>query len=70
MSILEIPAREIARWSRCTGGGGNCLGLYGLSLPNGITSTGLPTGLQLMSWSGAEAPLLYFAEEVSQGKDS
>ena len=45
---------------------GNCLDLCGLSIPNGFTSTGLPTGLQLMSWSGADAQLLDFAEQVSQ----
>ncbi len=46
---------------------GNYLDLCGLSIPNGVTSTGLPTGLQLMSWSGADAKLLDFAEQVFQG---
>ncbi len=32
---------------------GNYLDLCGISLPNGSTSTGLPTGLQLLSWSGS-----------------
>lgn len=48
---------------------GNCLDLCGISLPNGVTSTGLPTGLQLMSWSGEDAKLLDCAEQVSRGID-
>jgi aspartyl-tRNA(Asn)/glutamyl-tRNA(Gln) amidotransferase subunit A len=46
---------------------GNCLDLCGLSLPNGVTPTGLPTGLQLMSWNGADAGLLDVAEQISEG---
>ena len=46
---------------------GNCLDLRGISIPNGIAATVLPTGLQLMSWSGADAQLLDFAEQFSQG---
>lgn len=48
----------------------NCLDLCGISIPNGVTSTGLPTGLQLMSWRGADAKLLDFAEQVAQGIDN
>ncbi len=48
---------------------GNCLDLCGISIPNGVTPAGLPTGLQLMSWSGADAKLLDFAEQVAQGID-
>jgi aspartyl-tRNA(Asn)/glutamyl-tRNA(Gln) amidotransferase subunit A len=44
---------------------GNCLDLCGISLPNGTTSTGLPSGLQLMSWSGNDAVLLAFAEGLN-----
>jgi aspartyl-tRNA(Asn)/glutamyl-tRNA(Gln) amidotransferase subunit A len=44
---------------------GNCLDLCGISLPNGKTAAGLPSGLQLMSWSGQDALLLAFAEELS-----
>lgn len=46
---------------------GNCLDLCGISIPNGVTSTGLPTGMQLMSWSGADAKLLDFSEQITQG---
>jgi aspartyl-tRNA(Asn)/glutamyl-tRNA(Gln) amidotransferase subunit A len=44
---------------------GNCLDLCGISLPNGVTATGLPTGLQLMSWRGRDGELLDLAEQVS-----
>jgi aspartyl-tRNA(Asn)/glutamyl-tRNA(Gln) amidotransferase subunit A len=42
---------------------GNCIDLCGISLPNGTTAGGLPSGLQLMSWSGQDAQLLASAEE-------
>ncbi|CAN1549329.1 GatA Asp-tRNAAsn/Glu-tRNAGln amidotransferase A subunit and related amidases [Rhabdaerophilaceae bacterium] len=48
---------------------GNCLDLCGISIPNGCTSTGLPTGLQLMAWSGDDTELLQFAEQVSKTID-
>jgi len=43
---------------------GNWLDLCALSVPNGATAAGLPTGLQLMSPSGTDARLLDFAEQV------
>lgn len=49
---------------------GNYLDLCGISIPNGVTSKGLPVGVQLMSWSGADAKLLDFAEQVALGIDS
>jgi Asp-tRNA(Asn)/Glu-tRNA(Gln) amidotransferase A subunit family amidase len=45
---------------------GSCLDLRGIGLLNGVTSKGLPTGVQLMFWSGSDAALLDFAEQVSQ----
>jgi len=63
VSAVDESTIPMSRYTRV----GNCLDLCGLSLPNGVTSTGLPTGLQLMSWSGADAELLDFAEQVSQG---
>jgi len=44
---------------------GNCLDLCGISLPNGTTSAGLPSALQLMSWPGQDALLLAFAEDLN-----
>jgi len=46
---------------------GNGLDLCVLSIPNGVTATGLPTGLKLMAWSGADGKPLDFAHQVSQG---
>ncbi len=62
VSTVDESTIPMSRYTRA----GNCLDLCGLSIPNGVTSTGLPTGLQLMSWSDADAKLLDFAEQVSQ----
>lgn len=66
--LPAIPLREVddkalpmSRYTRL----GNCLELCGISIPNGTTASGLPSGLQLMSWSGQDAQLLAFAEAVS-----
>jgi aspartyl-tRNA(Asn)/glutamyl-tRNA(Gln) amidotransferase subunit A len=61
LSEVDDTAIPMSRYTRL----GNCLGLCGISLPNGTTAAGLPTGLQLMSWSGEDAMLLAFAEQVS-----
>lgn len=61
VSEVDDTAIPMSRYTRI----GNCLGLCGISLPNGKTSHGLPTGFQLMSWSGQDALLLAFAEHVS-----
>jgi aspartyl-tRNA(Asn)/glutamyl-tRNA(Gln) amidotransferase subunit A len=61
VSEVDDTAIPMSRYTRL----GNCLALCGISLPNGTTATGLPTGLQLMSWSGQDALLLAFAEQVS-----
>lgn len=42
----------------------NWLDLCALSVPNGVTASGLPTGFQIMSLSGTDARLLDFAEQV------
>lgn len=63
VDMVDESTFPMSRYTRA----GNCLDLCGISIPNGITATGLPTGLQLMSWSGADAQLLDFAEQVSQG---
>ncbi len=62
VNTVDEATIPMSRYTRA----GNCLDLCGLSIPNGVTSTGLPTGLQLMSWSGADEILLSFAEEVSR----
>jgi aspartyl-tRNA(Asn)/glutamyl-tRNA(Gln) amidotransferase subunit A len=61
LSEVDDTAIPMSRYTRL----GNCLALCGISLPNGATASGLPTGLQLMSWSGQDALLLDFAEQVS-----
>ncbi len=60
LSEVDDTAIPMSRYTRL----GNCLDLCGISLPNGTTSTGLPSGLQLMSWSGQDALLLAFAEDL------
>lgn len=42
------------------------LDLCAISVPNGFTASGLPTGLQAMSWSGDDAKLLDFAESAGR----
>jgi aspartyl-tRNA(Asn)/glutamyl-tRNA(Gln) amidotransferase subunit A len=61
LSEVDDTAIPMSRYTRL----GNCLDLCGISLPNGVTGNGLPTGLQLMSWSGQDALLLAFAEQMS-----
>jgi aspartyl-tRNA(Asn)/glutamyl-tRNA(Gln) amidotransferase subunit A len=61
VSEVDDTAIPMSRYTRI----GNCLDLCGISLPNGTTATGLPTGLQLMSWSGQDALLLDFAEHLT-----
>jgi aspartyl-tRNA(Asn)/glutamyl-tRNA(Gln) amidotransferase subunit A len=60
VSEVDDTAIPMSRYTRI----GNCLDLCGISLPNGTTSGGLPSGLQLMSWSGHDAQLLALAEDV------
>ncbi|MCZ8183899.1 MAG: amidase [Beijerinckiaceae bacterium] len=60
VSEVDDHAIPMSRYTRF----GNCLDLCGISLPNGSTAAGLPTGLQLMSWAGQEAQLLDLAEDV------
>jgi aspartyl-tRNA(Asn)/glutamyl-tRNA(Gln) amidotransferase subunit A len=66
--LPAIPVAEVdettftmSRYTRIA----NWLDLCALSIPNGSTPSGLPTGLQLMSWAGADALLLDFAEHVA-----
>jgi aspartyl-tRNA(Asn)/glutamyl-tRNA(Gln) amidotransferase subunit A len=61
VSAVDESTIPMSRYTRV----GNWLDLCGISLPNGTTATGLPTGLQLMSWSGKDASLLDFAAQVS-----
>jgi aspartyl-tRNA(Asn)/glutamyl-tRNA(Gln) amidotransferase subunit A len=63
VSAVDESTIPMSRYTRV----GNCLDLCGLSIPNGVTSAGLPTGLQLMSRSGKDAELLDFAEQFAQG---
>ncbi len=63
LSAVDESTIPMSRYTRV----GNCLDLCGLSLPNCITTAGLPTSLQLMSWSGRDAELLDFAEQVAPG---
>lgn len=58
---VDDTAIPMSRYTRL----GNCLGLCGISIPNGTTSAGLPTGLQLMSWPGQDALVLALAEQAS-----
>lgn len=66
--LPAIPVSEVddtvipmSRYTRL----GNCLDLSGISIPNGATRSGLPTGLQLMSWAGQDALVLAIAEQAS-----
>jgi Asp-tRNA(Asn)/Glu-tRNA(Gln) amidotransferase A subunit family amidase len=43
----------------------NVLGLCAISLPNGSTAAGLPSGLQLVMIGDGDAALLDFAEDIS-----
>jgi aspartyl-tRNA(Asn)/glutamyl-tRNA(Gln) amidotransferase subunit A len=61
VSDVDESTIPMSRYTRV----GNVLDLCGISLPNGVTSAGLPTGLQLMSLSGKDAELLDFAEQVA-----
>lgn len=63
LPAIEVDAVDeatftMSRYTRAA----NWLGLCGISVPNGVTASGLPTGLQAMSWSGADATLLGFCE--------
>ena len=62
VSLVDESTIPMSRYTRA----GNCLDLCGISIPNGVTSTGLPTGLQLMSWRGEDERLLHVAEQASQ----
>jgi aspartyl-tRNA(Asn)/glutamyl-tRNA(Gln) amidotransferase subunit A len=61
VSAVDESTIPMSRYTRA----GNCLDLCGISVPNGATSAGLPTGLQLMAWSGADFGLLDLAEQFS-----
>ena len=63
VSTVDVSMIPLSRSVRA----GNGLDLCRLSIPTGVTVTGLPAGLQLMAWSGADAKLLDFAHQVSQG---
>jgi Asp-tRNA(Asn)/Glu-tRNA(Gln) amidotransferase A subunit family amidase len=43
----------------------NVLGLCAISLPNGSTAAGLPSGLQLVMIGDGDAALLDFAEDIA-----
>jgi aspartyl-tRNA(Asn)/glutamyl-tRNA(Gln) amidotransferase subunit A len=43
----------------------NWLALCALSLPNGATASGLPTGLQALARAGDDATLLDFAAHIA-----
>jgi Asp-tRNA(Asn)/Glu-tRNA(Gln) amidotransferase A subunit family amidase len=60
VSEVDDTAIPMSRYTRI----GNCLGLCAISLPNGFTAAGLPTGFQLMAWPGQDALLLAFAEHL------
>jgi aspartyl-tRNA(Asn)/glutamyl-tRNA(Gln) amidotransferase subunit A len=44
---------------------GNWLDLCGISVPNGVTASGLPTGFQSLALAGDDAKLLGFAEQAA-----
>jgi aspartyl-tRNA(Asn)/glutamyl-tRNA(Gln) amidotransferase subunit A len=58
---VDETTLPMSRYTRAA----NWLDLCALSLPNGFTSSGLPTGLQAMSWPGADAKLLDCAERAA-----
>lgn len=62
LSEVDDTTMPMSRYTRI----GNCLDLCGISIPNGTTKAGLPTGLQLMSWSGNDDLVLGLAERVSR----
>ncbi len=66
--LPAIPVAEVdestipmSRYTRVA----NWLDLCAISIPNGATASGLPTGLQLMAPSGADFRLLDLAERVA-----
>jgi aspartyl-tRNA(Asn)/glutamyl-tRNA(Gln) amidotransferase subunit A len=60
VSMVDETTIPMSRYTRMA----NCLALCALSLPNGVTSSGLPTGLQLLSWPGEDALMLDLADEI------
>lgn len=60
LAEVDDGAIPMSRYTRL----GNCVDLCGISIPNGTTATGLPTGLQLMSWAGRDALVLALAEQA------
>jgi len=60
LADVDDTSVPMSRYTRL----GNSVDLCGISIPNGLTSTGLPTGLQLMSWSGRDELVLALAEQV------
>jgi aspartyl-tRNA(Asn)/glutamyl-tRNA(Gln) amidotransferase subunit A len=60
VSAVDETTIEMSRYTRVA----NWLDLCALSVPNGFTASGLPTGFQQMSLSGHDAQLLDLAEQV------
>jgi aspartyl-tRNA(Asn)/glutamyl-tRNA(Gln) amidotransferase subunit A len=66
--LPAIPVAEVdettipmSRYTRAA----NVLGLCAISLPNGSTAAGLPSGLQLVMIGDGDAALLDFAEDIA-----
>ncbi|MCM0019953.1 MAG: amidase [Tagaea sp.] len=64
IEVADVDERlfHMSRYTRAA----NWLDLCAISVPNGVTASGLPTGLQLMSWSGADALLLDFCAAAAE----
>lgn len=62
VSAVDEATIPMSRYTRVA----NYLALCALSLPNGFTASGLPTGLQLMCLAGKDTQLLDFAEALAE----
>lgn len=62
VNAVDETTVPMSRYTRV----GNWLDLCAISVPNGLTASGLPTGFQPMALSGNDTQLLDFAEQVVQ----
>ncbi|MDX2101827.1 MAG: amidase [Alphaproteobacteria bacterium] len=63
VSAVDEATIPMSRYTRIA----NWLNLSAVSVPNGVTATGLPTGLQVMGWHGTDARLLDLAHLAEAG---
>lgn len=61
VAAVDETTIPMSRYTRVA----NWLDLCGISVPNGVTASGLPTGFQPMTLSGGDVRLLAFSERVA-----